>query len=84
LLPSTEISNRPRQSPVPGPADRDDDRFWKGGLLYLNRDDPALVVAARIGAGWTVNLANRSAWLLMVAIIAAPAGLAAILAVLGK
>jgi uncharacterized membrane protein len=27
-----------------GLADRDDDRFWKGGLIYLNRDDPALMV----------------------------------------
>ena len=25
-------------------TDRDDDRFWKAGLLYVNRDDPALVV----------------------------------------
>jgi hypothetical protein len=27
-------------------ADRDDDRFWKAGLLYVNRDDPALGVGA--------------------------------------
>jgi uncharacterized membrane protein len=26
-----------------GLADRDDDRFWKGGLIYVNRDDPALI-----------------------------------------
>jgi len=34
----------------------DDDRFWKAGLLYLNRDDPALFVQRRFGVGWTVNL----------------------------
>lgn len=71
-------------SAVPGPADRDDDRFWKAGVLYLNRDDPALLVAARFGAGWTVNLANPAAWLLIATIIATPAGLAAILAALGR
>jgi uncharacterized membrane protein len=68
----------------PGPADRDDDRFWKAGLLYVNRGDPALVVAARFGAGWTVNLANPAAWLVIAALIAAPAGLAAILTALGN
>jgi uncharacterized membrane protein len=42
------------------------------------------VVAARIGAGWTLNLANRAAWLVIAAIMAAPADLAAILALLGR
>lgn len=67
----------------PSPADRDDDRFWKAGLLYVNSGDPALVVAARFGAGWTLNLANPAAWLVIAALIAAPAGLAAILTALG-
>jgi uncharacterized membrane protein len=70
------------QPPGRSPADRDDDRFWKAGLLYVNRGDPALVVAARFGAGWTVNLANPAAWLVIAALVAAPAGLAAILAAL--
>jgi uncharacterized membrane protein len=30
-------------------ADRDDDRFWKGGLLYVNRDDPSIMVGSRTG-----------------------------------
>jgi uncharacterized membrane protein len=68
----------------PSPADRDDDRFWKAGLLYVNRGDPALVVAARFGAGWTANLASPAAWLIIAALIAAPAGLAAILTALGN
>ena len=42
------------------------------------------VVAARFGAGWTVNLANPAAWLVIAALIAAPAGLAAILTALGN
>jgi uncharacterized membrane protein len=61
-----------------GLADRDDDRFWKGGLIYLNRDDPALMVTARFGVGWTFNLANPAAWLLITAIVAVPAGLVVI------
>ncbi|GAA3873685.1 DUF5808 domain-containing protein [Leifsonia kafniensis] len=36
----------------------DDDRFWKGGMIYLNRDDPALWVPKRFGVGWTVNLGH--------------------------
>ncbi|MFD9738632.1 DUF1648 domain-containing protein [Umezawaea sp. NPDC059074] len=37
---------------------RDDDRFWRGGLLYVNGDDPAVLVPKRFGVGWTVNLGN--------------------------
>lgn len=65
-------------------ADRDDDRFWKAGLLYLNRDDPAVVVPARIGPGWTLNFGNRGAWLLIAIMVAVPAGLAAILIAVGR
>jgi uncharacterized membrane protein len=68
----------------PGPGtDRDDDRFWKAGLIYLNRDDPAIMVAARFGVGWTFNVANPMAWLVIAGIVAAPAGLAAIIIATG-
>jgi uncharacterized membrane protein len=62
----------------PGPAagsDRDDDRLWKAGLFYVNRNDPAIVVPARFGVSWTLNLGNRAAWLIIAGIIAVPAGL---------
>ena len=61
-------------------TDWDDDRFWKGGLFYVNRGDPALMVASRVGVGWTLNLANPAAWLLIATVAAVPAGLAAIAA----
>ena len=64
-------------------TDRDDDRFWKAGLIYVNRDDPALLVGARFGVGWTFNLANPTAWLVIAAIVAVPAGLIAISAAVG-
>jgi uncharacterized membrane protein len=67
---------------APG-TDRDDDRFWKVGLLYVNRDDPAVVVAARFGAGWTLNFGNRAAWLIIAGPAAALAGLVVIGAATG-
>jgi len=36
--------------------DRDDDRFWKLGMIYYNPDDPSLFVEKRFGIGWTFNL----------------------------
>lgn len=66
-----------------GVADRDDDRFWKGGLVYVNKEDPAVMVGARFGAGWTLNLGNSRAWMIIAAVIATPAGLAAILQAAG-
>jgi uncharacterized membrane protein len=70
-----------------GPAagtDRDDDRFWKAGLIYLNRDDPAIMVGARFGVGWTFNVANPMAWLVIAGMVAVPVGLAAIIAAAGR
>jgi uncharacterized membrane protein len=67
----------------PARTDRDDDRFWKAGLFYVNRDDPAVMVGNRFGVGWTFNFGNRIAWLILAGMIAAPAGLAAILAAVG-
>ncbi|MBK3384536.1 hypothetical protein IEI91_19665 [Streptomyces sp. DEF1AK] len=43
-----------------GLVTRDDDRFWRAaGTMYVNADDPAVLVPKRVGLGWTVNLANR-------------------------
>ena len=64
-------------------TDRDDDRFWKAGLLYVNRDDPAIMVGSRFGAGWTFNVGNPAAWLIIAGIVATPAGLAVVGAAAG-
>lgn len=64
-------------------TDWDDGRFWKAGLLYVNRDDPALVVGARFGIGWTPNFGNPLAWLLVAGTAAAWAGLAVLGAAAG-
>jgi uncharacterized membrane protein len=69
-------------APVAG-TDRDDDRFWKAGLLYVNRNDPSLVVGARFGVGWAPNFGNRAAWLLIAGTAAAWAGLAVLGAATG-
>ena len=67
----------------PAGTDRDDDRFWKAGLLYVNRDDPALVVGARFGVGWALNFGKPVAWLLIAGFVAWWAGLATLGAVAG-
>lgn len=56
-------------------SDRDDDRFWKAGLVYVNRDDPAVFVCARFSFAWTVNFGNPTAWLLVAGFLAPPTSL---------
>jgi uncharacterized membrane protein len=68
---------------APARTDRDDDRFWKAGLFYVNRDDPSVMVGNRFGVGWTFNFGNRIACLIFAGIIAAPLGLAAIMLAVG-
>jgi uncharacterized membrane protein len=56
------------KKPVPAEA-------WKAGVFYFNREDPALFVPKRFGIGYTINFANRWAWLVigvLVVLIAAP------------
>lgn len=48
---------------------RDDDRFWKLGSFYFNKNDPSLFVEKRFGVGWTINCARPIAWLIFVGII---------------
>jgi len=56
-------------SQSPGEVNRDDDRFWKGGLIYVNRDDPTFLVPKRFGVGWTFNFANPWAWVFLAAVL---------------
>jgi uncharacterized membrane protein len=37
---------------------RDDDRYWLGGMIYNNPDDPAFMVEKRMGLGWTINVGH--------------------------
>lgn len=49
-----------------GVAQRDDDRHWfLAGTVYVNRRDSALLIHARIGTSWTLNLGHPIAWLLV-------------------
>lgn len=40
---------------------RDDDKYWKWGSFYVNKDDPALFVEKRFGVGFTLNFGRKSA-----------------------
>jgi uncharacterized membrane protein len=56
---------------APHTVNRDDDRLYRWGLFYFNRDDPALFVPKRFGIGWTLNMARPLAWVMLAATVAA-------------
>jgi uncharacterized membrane protein len=41
----------------------DDDRYWLGGFLYCNKDDPSLFVEKRFGMGYTLNFGNLKSFI---------------------
>lgn len=49
--------------------DRDDDKYWKLGIFYYNRDDSAIFVEKRFGVGLTVNWGNNIVWIGTIAFI---------------
>lgn len=50
-------------------GDRTPHDCWKGGMFYVNRDDPALMVEKRFGIGYTLNYARPAAWVLTALIL---------------
>jgi uncharacterized membrane protein len=53
-----------------GLTHRDDDKYWPGGLIYINREDPALLVPRRFGLGWALNFGNPRAAMLLAGVLA--------------
>lgn len=53
-----------------GLTHRDDDKYWRGGLFYVNREDRALLLPRRFGLGWTLNLGNPRAAMLLAGVVA--------------
>lgn len=48
---------------------RDDDRFWKWGAVYVNKDDPALFVEKRFGIGFTMNFGRPAALVIIAGLV---------------
>lgn len=53
-----------------GLTHRDDDKYWRGGLFYVNREDHALMVPRRFGLGWALNFGNPRAAMLLAGVVA--------------
>ncbi|HLS23587.1 MAG TPA: DUF5808 domain-containing protein [Pseudogracilibacillus sp.] len=52
--------------------ERDEDRYWKLGQFYFNKDDPSIFVEKRFGVGWTNNWAHPLSWILLIILIGTP------------
>lgn len=42
----------------------DEDRYWKGGILYFNPEDPSILAEKRFGVGWTLNFGRPASWII--------------------
>ena len=52
-----------------GLTHRDDDKYWRGGLFYVNREDTTMFVPRRYGLGWTLNFGNPRTVMLLAGIV---------------
>jgi uncharacterized membrane protein len=50
-------------------VNRKDDKYWKMGAFYFNKNDPSVFVEKRFGIGYTLNFANPVAVIVMAAIV---------------
>jgi len=49
---------------------------WRGGIFYVNPDDPSIFVEKRFGIGYTLNFARPVSWLILGLSILAPLAVA--------
>lgn len=69
LAVSNDLASGAEQSPV---GDRTLDRCWKAGMFYFNSDDPAIMVEARFGVGYTLNLGRPLSWVILALLVGLP------------
>jgi uncharacterized membrane protein len=50
-------------------GDRTPDKYWKLGLFYINRNDPALFVEKRFGVGYTLNFGHPGTWVALAVLL---------------
>jgi uncharacterized membrane protein len=50
----------------------DDDRYWKGGVVYVNRNDGRVLAPKRFGVGFTFNMGNPVTIVIFAIVIAIP------------
>lgn len=67
---------QPRQTSTEAVGDRTDDRYWLLGVIYFNRDDPAILIEKRFGVGYTLNFARPMSWSIVLLVLLLPAVLA--------
>lgn len=72
LAPMTE-SQQTSSQPI---GDRTADRYWRLGIFYVNRDDPAVLVEKRFGIGYTFNFARPTSWTILLIVLLLPLTLA--------
>lgn len=68
----------PADRSAPDTIDRDDDRYWIGGVIYNNPDDPDLFVPKRHGFGFgrTVNFGHTLGKIILIGPLLLPLVLA--------
>ena len=63
-------SARAQSGAVPPVGDRTADHYWKLGLMYFNRNDPALFAEKRFGVGYTLNFGHPGTWVFLALVVA--------------
>ena len=48
---------------------RDDDKYWRWGIVYVNKEDPALFVEKRFGVGFTINFGRPAAVVIIIGLL---------------
>lgn len=53
---------------------RDDDSYWKLGILYYNPKDPSIFIEKRFGIGWTINFGRKASWFILLGFLVVTGG----------
>jgi uncharacterized membrane protein len=54
-------------------------RYWKAGMFYVNREDPSIFVEKMEGVGYTLNFGHPASWLFFAILLFFPLAIALLL-----
>lgn len=67
-----ENNDRPYPTGSSSAGVKDDDLYWRGGLIYVNKNDKRILVPKRFGVGYTFNMGHWGSWAIFALIICIP------------
>ena len=64
-----DVMRTGEETPQSSESNRDDNKEWKAGVIYDNKEDNSIFVPKRFGIGYTINIGNKKGVVIFILLI---------------